>query len=248
MHKERFGMLDGLRGFALANMIIYHTLYDIVYIFGHPMAWYQGTAGYLWQQSICWCFILLSGFCFSMGSRPLKRGAMIFAFGCAISLITAVVMPEQQVRFGILSLVGSSMMLTYLAEPFLKGVKPLLGLFICFGMFLITKSVPMGGIGVGDNIVSTLPHVLYQWEWGYPLGFPSAGFFSSDYFPLLPWLFLYWTGWYGKRVVGDLSRFSWLKPTPPILGWMGKNSIWLYLVHQPVVYIILFLLNQWKIV
>ena len=64
MHKERFGMLDGLRGFALANMIIYHTLYDIVYIFGHPMAWYQGTAGYLWQQSSVGALFCFPAFAF----------------------------------------------------------------------------------------------------------------------------------------------------------------------------------------
>ena len=65
----RLHLLDSLRGLALLNMIAYHALYDVVYIFGHPMGWYQGWPGYLWQQCICWCFILLSGFC--AGIRPL---------------------------------------------------------------------------------------------------------------------------------------------------------------------------------
>ena len=47
--KERLSLLDALRGFALLNMILYHILYDIVYIFGHPIGWYQSAAGYVWE-------------------------------------------------------------------------------------------------------------------------------------------------------------------------------------------------------
>ena len=105
--KERLSLLDALRGFALLNMILYHILYDIVYIFGHPIGWYQSAAGYVWEQFICWSFILLSGFCFSLGSRPVKRGLLVFGAGCVISLVTMFVMPEQRVRFGILPARGA---------------------------------------------------------------------------------------------------------------------------------------------
>ena len=79
--KERLSLLDALRGFALLNMVLYHILYDVVYIFGHPIGWYQSAAGYVWEQFICWSFILLSGFCFSLGSRPIKRGLLVFGAG-----------------------------------------------------------------------------------------------------------------------------------------------------------------------
>ena len=51
-------------------MIAYHACWDLVYLFHADWDWYRGTGAYIWQQSICWTFILLSGFCFSLGRRP----------------------------------------------------------------------------------------------------------------------------------------------------------------------------------
>lgn len=245
---SRLFLLDGVRGFALVNMILYHTLYDVVYIFGHPIGWYQSQIGYLWQQSICWCFILLSGFCFSLGKRPIRRGGLIFIMGCAVSLVTAIAMPEQRVRFGILSLIGCSMILTGLCSNLLGKINPFVGLGLSFGVFLLTKTVPIGAIGFADTPILSLPKMLYQTGWLYPLGFPRWDFFSSDYFSIIPWLFLYWTGYFIAKAVGDCQRFDCLKHSIPVLGWIGKHSLWIYLVHQPVVYAVLILLHQFKLV
>ena len=59
--KTRLHLLDALRGFLLLNMIAYHGLWNLVYLFGVDLLWYRTTPGYLWQQFICWSFILLSG-------------------------------------------------------------------------------------------------------------------------------------------------------------------------------------------
>ena len=61
--KSRYRFLDLLRGLNLISMIAYHALYNLNYLYGHPMKWYRSTPGYIWQQSICWTFIFLSGFC-----------------------------------------------------------------------------------------------------------------------------------------------------------------------------------------
>lgn len=70
----RLWQLDALRGLALLNMLVYHGMYDWVYVFGHASSWYDiGAPGcHVWQQYICWSFILLSGFSFSMARRPWK--------------------------------------------------------------------------------------------------------------------------------------------------------------------------------
>lgn len=57
----RYPFLDALRGFSLCSMTLYHLLWDIVYLSGRSLPWYDGMAGYLWQQSICWTFIAVSG-------------------------------------------------------------------------------------------------------------------------------------------------------------------------------------------
>ena len=66
----RYALLDELRGLDLLSMIGYHACWDLIFLFGMSAAWYTGWQGHLWQQSICWVFILLSGFCLPLGHRP----------------------------------------------------------------------------------------------------------------------------------------------------------------------------------
>ena len=69
---QRFWQIDALRGLALLNMLVYHAMYDWVYIFGHASGWYDiwSTHCHVWQQYICWSFILLSGYSFTLSRRP----------------------------------------------------------------------------------------------------------------------------------------------------------------------------------
>ena len=75
----RYALLDELRGLDLVSMMLYHACWDMMFLFGIWMDWYAGMPGRLWQQTICWVFILLSGFCVPLGHRTLKRGAQVFA-------------------------------------------------------------------------------------------------------------------------------------------------------------------------
>jgi uncharacterized membrane protein len=76
-----------------------------------------------------------------------------------------------------------------------------------------------------------------QTRWLWPFGFLYPGFSSADYFPLLPWLFLFLFGaWLGGRVTGGGGP-DWLRvKVPPALTWPGRHSLLLYLVHQPILY------------
>lgn len=64
----RCALLDELRGLDLISMMLYHGMWDLVYLFGVRAPWYGSWQGELWQQSICWVFILLSGFCLPLGA------------------------------------------------------------------------------------------------------------------------------------------------------------------------------------
>ena len=72
-NKKRYEKLDDIRGIALLNMIAYHAAWDLVYIYGTDWGWYRSEGAYVWQQGICWTFIFLSGFCWSLGSHVWKR-------------------------------------------------------------------------------------------------------------------------------------------------------------------------------
>lgn len=64
----RCALLDELRGLDLISMMLYHGMWDLVYLFGVRAPWYGSWQGELWQQSICWVFILLSGFCLPLAA------------------------------------------------------------------------------------------------------------------------------------------------------------------------------------
>lgn len=74
------------------------------------------------------------------------------------------------------------------------------------------------------------------------LGFPPAGFYSSDYFPLLPWLFLFWAGYFLHFCMGRARMEPLRRSVCAPLGWLGRHSLGIYLLHQPVIYGVLLLL------
>ena len=108
----RYRLLDELRGLDLISMMLYHGMWDVVFLFGVAQKWYTGRPGFVWQQSICWVFILLSGFCLPLGHHPFRRGAIVFGAGALVTAVTLLFLPEDVVWFGVLTLLGSSMLLT----------------------------------------------------------------------------------------------------------------------------------------
>lgn len=116
----RYALLDELRGLDLVSMMLYHACWDLVFLFDVNMRWYAGTPGRLWQQTICWVFILLSGFCAPFGRHMLRRGVTVFAAGALVTAVTLVFMPGGRVVFGVLTFLGTAMLLTGVLEPLLK--------------------------------------------------------------------------------------------------------------------------------
>lgn len=108
----RYRLLDELRGLDLISMMLYHGMWDVVFLFGVAQKWYTGRPGFVWQQSICWVFLLLSGFCLPLGHHPFRRGAVVFGAGALVTAVTLLFLPEDVVWFGVLTLLGSSMLLT----------------------------------------------------------------------------------------------------------------------------------------
>lgn len=231
----RYALLDELRGLDLVSMMLYHACWDLVFLFDVNMRWYAGTPGRLWQQTICWVFILLSGFCAPFGRYMLRRGTVVFSAGAVVTLATLVFMPEGRVIFGVLTFLGAAMLLTGVLEPLLKKVMPAVGLAVSAVLFAVCYPVGLGWVGLGGWKLM-LPQSLYANYFTAFLGFYPDWFYSADYFGLLPWLFLFWAGYYLHKVVGRRRMEPLRRPVCPALGWMGRHSLLLYLLHQPVIY------------
>ena len=230
----RYHLLDELRGLDLISMMLYHGMWDVVFIFGIFQAWYIGLPGHLWQQSICWVFILLSGFCLPMGHHPFKRGGIVFGAGALVTAVTLLFMPEDVVWFGVLTLLGSAMLLTAALELLLRRIPPLVGVVVSAVLFWMTYPT-MNGFWNLPGGPLLLPRALYANYLTAYLGFMPKIFFSTDYFPLLPWLFLFWVGYFLHYLVGRNRMEPLCRSVCPPLGWMGRHSLIIYLLHQPVI-------------
>lgn len=241
MPPRRFETLDTIRGCALASMILYHANWDLVYMFGVDWPWYHGFGAYVWQQSICWTFILLSGYCASLGRRRLRRGLTVFACGALITAVTWLFMPSNLVYCGVLTLLGASSMLLLPLRPLLERLPTEAGLIGSFFLFLLFRDVNAGYLGFEGLRVAALPRGLYRSRLTALLGFPPAGFFSTDYFSLLPWFFLFLTGYFLYRLQAAAAGQTEGRRIP-LLTFMGRHSLPVYMLHQPVVYGLLTLL------
>ena len=236
--RSRLHLLDALRGFLMLNMIAYHGMWDLVNLFGVPAGWYAGTPKYIWQQCICWTFILLSGFCWQLSRNHLRRGALVFGGGVAVSLVTNILMPANRILFGILTCIGSCVLLMIPLEKFLKKVPAMPGMAGSFALFFLLRSCAKGYLGFESLVLGQLPGWLYRNDLTAYLGFPYPGFWSTDYFGLLPWIFLFLTGWFLHRCLAErgLHERLFARGRVPVLNWIGRNSLLVYLLHQPVLY------------
>ena len=272
----RLALLDSLRGLTLISMILYHACWDAVYLLGANWPWYGSRAAYIWQQSICWTFIMLSGFCIPFSSKLLRRGLEVFGAGALVMAVTCLLLPEDRVVFGVLTLIGSCMLLMIPLRKILggdsraeatadrtavrkaSGVSRAAILFIVFAiLFILFKDVNYREIGTGMlhriipailKLTIRIPEALYANLATAYLGFPPADFYSTDYFSLLPWNFLYLCGYelhWILKAAGVLDAPILRKEIRP-LAFMGRNSLVIYLLHQPVLYLFVLLYNALK--
>ena len=239
--RQRYGLLDTVRGVAVVSMVLYHGVWDLVNLWGWDWTWFSSSWTRLWQQSILYTFVFLSGFCWKLGSRPLRRGLVVLGAGAAVSLVTFFMDPQARIVFGVLSMLGVCMLLLIPLERWLERLSAGWGAAVCIVLFLLTRPMSQGYLGIGKWAVVSLPSWLYRSTLTACLGFPPEWFASADYVPLIPWGFLFLTGYYiGRKVLsqpGDLLIFQW-KP----LALVGKHSLGVYLLHQPALYLMLTLL------
>jgi len=244
MKKDRYTLIDILRGLAVIAMIVYHTMWDLVYVHGLALGNWADRPLWrvLFQAAIRWSFVLLSGFCFQMGKKHWKRGLTVFGGGVIITLVTMVVMGDYAIHLGVLTFLGSAMLLTIPAHKLFKNIPCWLGFAVSLGLFLVTEHLALGYVGIGTYRYY-LPFGLYANYFTAWLGMPSWSFYSADYVPLFPWLFMFWMGYFAYSA---FKKWNWLKALSCVrckpLEWIGRNALLIYMLHQPVVYGVLWLI------
>lgn len=235
----RFWEVDLLRGIAIVLMVLYHFVFDLDYFKVYEL---DPTSGFplVVARTTVTLFLLLVGLSLTLSHsrarilgqegrffrRLLRKCAVILILALGISIVSYLFVGRCFIVFGVLHMIGISLLLAY---PFLRIKR---ANFI-IGILLISSGI-------------FLQNIRVDFSWLLWMGLAPQSFCSLDYVPLLPWFGVVLLGIdlggvlypdYSRRVkLPDLSG-NLLVRTLTILG---QNSLVIYLIHQPIMLGILY--------
>ena len=199
---KRYNAIDFLRGFTIINMIIFHSLFDLENFYGFDFS----CNFYYYQQFICISFILISGYCTNFSNNFKKKTLILTSISLLITTGSYIFSKENTVYFGVIHFFALVTLIHNLLKNFIKKINPKLGLIF-------------------NSIV--LPKSIYDLNL-FIFGFPNENFSSGDYFPIIPWIFLFYIGYFLYNFV----KFTKKEASHNIVNIMGRHSLLLYSLHQ----------------
>lgn len=237
MPGERYWEIDLARGVAVVTMIVFHSAFDLNFFGVLPLDVSGGflrTLAYLTAST----FIFLVGLSFTisyaraarrldgrgLALKYVRRGLTIFGYGLIITAVTRLFLPNVYIVFGILHFIGLAILLAPLSVR-LDTEKLLITSIAC----LIA--------GYAASLVSGPWPLLW-------LGIRPESFSSLDYVPLLPWFGLVLVGMAcGRLFYPDGKRNISIPVAEPAfarpLEFLGRHSLVIYFLHQPVVLLLI---------
>ena len=181
--RQRIELLDFWRSLCLLAMIGFHFCYDLM-LFGRiPESVMHSLPARLIAWDLGGCFILISGICVRFSRDPLRRGFIVFCAGAAVSAVTTLM--GVPVVFGILQMISLCMILYGLLRERIE--RHIGGRFAAVNLVLFAATWFLTSRRTVDI------------KFLYPFGLRPADFFSADYWPVFPWIFLFLIGmFFGK--------------------------------------------------
>jgi len=212
---RRIWEIDFLRAIAIILMVIFHIVYDLNEFVGLDIDYLSGF--WYWEgKTSALMFIFLAGISSGFSKNTVKRGIKILIFAMLITLVTYIFFREQYIRFGILHLLGTSMVLF----PLLKKMNNIL-------LFISAVFIALTAILIKSTLVNT--SLLL------PFGVMYRGFVTLDYYPISPYLSVFILGILAYKIYyykgQSIFKFHYKNE---YLSIISKNSLAIYLIHQPV--------------
>ena len=225
---KRILWIDAIRGISILAMITFHFAFDLMYFgFAEPALIYQPDWR-LFERMIACSFLFIAGLSFFITHRScIKWISFIRRYGvtavCAvlISTVTYILFNNDMIRFGILHAISVSGLLSLLLLKLNSFYLVLLAVLISLINLIIPQPVE------GD----------YFWQWLiYTTETPN----SLDYRPIIPWVVPFILGMASYRFFkkwGLLEKSNAnIHRELSILSWLGRNSLIIYLIHQPILF------------
>ena len=233
---DRVYMLDEIRGFAIICMVIYHAMFTLKSEFDINVPIFFESWFDIIRDIFAGVFIFISGIMCRYSHDNVRRGAKCFMLGMVITFVMPL-FSAGVIRFGILHLLGISMMIYGLFEKPLEKMPPLIGLLIFAFIAAFTWNASSGFIGFGGDLKWTFPEKLIGIDVLFPLGILSYGFYSSDFFPIMPWFFVFLAGsfmghWFKN---GSMPRMFYASHCK-WLAAVGRATLWIYILHAPILF------------
>ncbi len=223
----RLALVDALRGFAVAQMIVYHFIYDLAYFGWVDLAMTRDHPWVAWRTAIVTQFLLLVGVSLVLrtsfkpsGADFWKRWAQIAAAALLVSAGSWLVFGPRFIYFGILHFVAASLLI---ARPLLR---------------LGAWNIVLGAVCIALGLTYT--HEFFNAPPANIVGFMTFKPRTEDYVPLFPWIGVVLVGaglaalwqrtrWRVPRVLVPANKHA-----PSWLLFLGTWALTVYLLHQPI--------------
>ena len=227
----RIGGIDALRGVALCLMFVYHFAFDLRF-YGVTHADFEHDSFWLgFRAVIVTSFMALVGVSLVLADRAgvppahfWRRVGVIAACALAVSVASYLVFPGSYIYFGILHCIAVA---SVFARPFVRRPRTALAIGI---------AIAAGGIA--------LSHPAFDLQLLSWIGFTTHKPVTEDYVPFAPWAGAVFAGIALGHVLarGSFRAVASLAGSPAPLRWLGRHSLAVYMVHQPILLGVLWLL------
>lgn len=220
--RPRYALLDAARGVAIIAMVVFHIAWDLYFLGFIDLDISTDPWWTAFQKAIVSSFLLLAGMSLWFGhGRGIRwpgfwrRQAILVAAAIAVSIGTWLAFGDYFAFFGVLHAIA---LFSLLALPFLR-VPP-----------LVTLAV--GALIIVLPLLVSFPVMRERWlAW---IGFWPVSPSTADIVPVFPWLGVTLIGLAAARLLQ--GRAFWSRPAPHWLAWLGRWSLVIYLLHQPLLY------------
>jgi uncharacterized membrane protein len=235
---QRIWEIDFLRGLAIILMVGYHLLFDLGEFLGLKsfLGFSTNLSSPAWtaaQIFFAGTFVVLSGTSSTLSRGNVRRGLKLLAVSLLVTAATYVFDATSAIYFGILQCLAFSILIY--GAAFAKA-----GPAACavWGTLVI---------GAGPALHAWTKGLAIRFDGLLPFGIHSPSFSSFDYFPLIPWLGVFLAGAaLGKSVYASRRSLIPRRLPETFVNAAGRHSLLIYIVHQPIIMGVLYLLGRLK--